>query len=281
MRGVLGGSAAAAPLLCISAPSRCPSSALSCSCPGAAAVAIVKGADRGSIHGLRIFLTAFLLYIQNMSVRPEASSPNPCRKRRHPMSICSETRSANDGVSSADHSNYLDDCPTDFDFESNRPLRRRLCPDLSQPHGAGNTHRPRTKCKVGTSSCRLDMFSCQTSDRGVDPTLANDPSTTSDVTLNGAPNSSNDFPTDFNFESTHRIRRRLHSHTSDLGQPDSASSPRLRVKHKSSTSLSEPSCSRINEVDEDEQQRSNVQVSSSGHRQRLYLMNTLGYVMPR
>ncbi|TVU47717.1 hypothetical protein EJB05_07326, partial [Eragrostis curvula] len=281
MRGVLGGGAAAAPLLCISAPSRCPSSALSCSCPGTAAVAVVKGADRGSIHELRIHrscrhLLALASYsnYKNMSVRPEASPPNRCRKRRHPMPICSEAHSANDGVSRADHSNYLEDFPTDFNFKANRPVRRRLCADLPQLHGADNTHQPRTKRKAQTSSCRLDILSSQTGDR--DPP-------TSDAMLNGAPGSSSDFPTDFNFESTRRIRRRLHTHTSDLGQPDRASSPRLHVKRKSSAScrLSEPSCSRINEVDEDEQQPSNMQVSSSGHRQRLYLMNTLGYVMPR
>ncbi|TVU47721.1 hypothetical protein EJB05_07330, partial [Eragrostis curvula] len=200
-------------------------------------------------------LTAIFAHIQNMSVRPKHHHLTGvvnvgilCRYAQRP-------HSANDGVSRADHSNYLEDFPTDFNFKANRPI----CPSY-MVQTIPTSPVPNVKRKH---------------------LLADPP--TSDAMLNGAPGSSSDFPTDFNFESTRRIRRRLHTHTSDLGQPDRASSPRLHVKRKSSAScrLSEPSCSRINEVDEDEQQPSNMQVSSSGHRQRLYLMNTLGYVMPR
>ncbi|TVU07456.1 hypothetical protein EJB05_47514, partial [Eragrostis curvula] len=143
-----------------------------------------------------------------MSECSGTSSLNQRRKRRQPNPICSEAPTSDD-VSSSAHSNYLDDSPTNFDSESTRSVRRRLC---AQPAGLDNQRdevgtQRHTKRKAKYSTHRLDMLTCSTSGGGP---------LTCDTLLDGAPDTADDFPMGFAFQSSRPVRRRLATHPSVL-----------------------------------------------------------------
>ncbi|TVU23099.1 hypothetical protein EJB05_32838, partial [Eragrostis curvula] len=147
-------------------------------------------------------------HIWAMSECSGTSSLNQRRKRRQPNPICSEAPTSDD-VSSSAHSNYLDDSPTNFDSESTRSVRRRLC---AQPAGLDNQRdevgtQRHTKRKAKYSTHRLDMLTCSTSGGGP---------LTCDTLLDGAPDTADDFPMGFAFQSSRPVRRRLATHPSVL-----------------------------------------------------------------
>ncbi|TVU24618.1 hypothetical protein EJB05_27066, partial [Eragrostis curvula] len=148
-----------------------------------------------------------LLAVYAISECSGTSSLNQRRKHRQPNPICSEAPTS-DNVSSSAHSNYLDDSPTNFDSESTQSVRRRLCaqpPDLDNQRDEVGTQR-HTKRKAKYSTHRLDMLTCSTSGGGP---------LTCDTLLDGAPDTANDFPMGFAFQSSRPVRRRLATHPSD------------------------------------------------------------------